>query len=114
MEYKKKVGIDLHIHSTASDGMLTPSEILSLAQELHLGAFAITDHDTIDGAKEIIDAGIPSSVNFLTGVEISTESPSPFAFSGSLHILGYGIDIYNIDLNHALAKQRKARKDRNP
>ena len=114
MEYKKRVGIDLHIHSTASDGMLTPSEILSLAQELHLGAFAITDHDTIEGSKEIIEAGIPSSVNFLTGVEISTGLPLSFAFSGSLHILGYGIDIYNIDLNHALAKQRKARKDRNP
>ncbi|MBW2012077.1 MAG: PHP domain-containing protein, partial [Deltaproteobacteria bacterium] len=63
--------IDLHIHSTASDGTLSPSEILNLAEKLNLGAIAITDHDTIDGSKEAIQRGIPDSVKFLTGVEIS-------------------------------------------
>ncbi|MBE9594246.1 MAG: PHP domain-containing protein, partial [Proteobacteria bacterium] len=55
-------GIDLHIHSTASDGTLSPAEILKLAQKLKLRAIAITDHDTIDGSKEALQAGIPTSV----------------------------------------------------
>ena len=53
--------IDLHIHSTASDGTLSPPEILNLAQSLDLGAIAITDHDTIEGSKEALRIGIPAS-----------------------------------------------------
>ncbi len=69
--------IDLHIHSTASDGSLSPAEILTLAQDLNLGALAITDHDTIDGSKEAIAFGIPPAIQFLTGVEISASPPPP-------------------------------------
>jgi 3',5'-nucleoside bisphosphate phosphatase len=108
------VRIDLHIHSTASDGTLTPSEILVLAQNLRLGAIAITDHDTLDGSKDALSFGIPPSVKFLTGVEISSEPPPPFSCSGSFHILGYAVDADHPDLNHTLSILRDSRKSRNP
>ncbi|MGD9302646.1 MAG: PHP domain-containing protein, partial [Desulfobacterales bacterium] len=58
MDYNH-LGIDLHIHSTASDGSLTPSEILRQAQKLGLAAIAITDHDSLEGSKAAVRAGIP-------------------------------------------------------
>ncbi len=106
--------IDLHIHSTASDGSRTPSEILSLAEKLNLGAIAITDHDTIAGSVEVLEKGIPACLRFLTGVEISSNPPIPLPSSGSLHILGYGIETDNPELNLALSVLRNARKNRNP
>jgi len=112
--YNTHVRIDLHIHSTASDGTLTPSEILVLAQNLNLGAIAITDHDTLDGSKDALSFGIPPSVKFLTGVEISSEPPPPFSPTGSFHILGYAVDVDHPDLNHTLSILRDSRKRRNP
>ncbi|MBL0700686.1 MAG: PHP domain-containing protein [Desulfosarcina sp.] len=106
--------IDLHIHSTASDGTLTPVEILAMARSLKLAAIAITDHDTIDGAKELLANGIPSDIQFLTGVEISASWPSNFPRTGSLHILGYGIKLNDHLLNQTLDALQKARKNRNP
>jgi predicted metal-dependent phosphoesterase TrpH len=107
-------GIDLHIHSTASDGTLSPAEILKLAQKLKLRAIAITDHDTIDGSKEALLAGIPPSVKFLTGVEISASSPPSISYAGSFHILGYSIRLDDPQLNKTLAVLQQARKNRNP
>lgn len=106
--------IDLHIHSTASDGTLSPSEILNMAQRLNLGAISITDHDTIDGTKEALSIGIPPSLKFLTGIEISANPPPSFSGPGSLHILGYGINIDDTELNHTLVRLQEARKNRNP
>lgn len=114
MAYNSDVRIDLHIHSTASDGTLTPREILSLAQHLKLGAISITDHDTIQGAKEAIDSGIPDSIKFMTGVEISTTPPSLFHFSGSFHILGYRISLDDSALNKSLKILQEARENRAP
>jgi len=108
------LGIDLHIHSTASDGSFTPAELLDHAQKLNLAAIAITDHDSIDGSREALRIGIPPSFNFLTGVEISAAHPPFFPGSGSFHILGYDIHLDNRDLNQALSKLRDARKNRNP
>lgn len=107
-------GIDLHIHSTASDGTLSPAEILKLAQKLKLRAIAITDHDTIAGSKEALQAGIPPSVKFLTGVEISASSPPSISHTGSFHILGYSISLDDPQLNKTLDLLQKARKNRNP
>jgi predicted metal-dependent phosphoesterase TrpH len=112
--YKEHVGIDLHIHSTASDGTLSPLEILRLARKLNLGAIAITDHDTVDGAKEALALEIPASLQFLTGVEISAEPPPSFSSPGSFHILGYAIDPDDPVLNQTLRKLQEARKNRNP
>ena len=106
--------IDLHIHSTASDGTLSPLEILTLAQDLNIAAISITDHDTLDGSKDVLSFGIPPSVKFLTGVEISSEPPPSFSCAGSFHILGYAVDVDHPDLNHTLSMLRDSRKRRNP
>ena len=114
MDCNHHLGIDLHIHSTASDGSFTPAEILDHAQKLNLAAIAITDHDSIDGSRKALQIGIPPSFNFLTGVEISAAHPPFFPGSGSFHILGYNIQLDNRDLNQALSKLQDARKNRNP
>ena len=114
MDYKDRPGIDLHIHSTASDGSLTPSEILQQAQKLNLGAIAITDHDSLEGSKEAYRAGIPSSIKFLSGVEISAAYPPFLSRSGSLHLLGYSIRLDDRALNQSLSELRQARENRNP
>ena len=113
MDYKDTVGVDLHIHSTASDGTLAPLEILSLARKLKLGAIAITDHDTISGAKEVLATGLPDDIEFITGVEISTAPIAPFDASRSYHLLGYGIRMDDAALNQTLARLQSARYDRN-
>ena len=114
MDYSRHVRIDLHIHSTASDGTFTPSEVISHAQKLKIKAIAITDHDTIAGSSEAIRCGIPSSLNFLTGVEISAAPPPIYHGSGSFHLLGYSIRLDNSELNQTLDKLQQARKNRNP
>lgn len=108
------MSIDLHIHSTASDGSLSPSEILTLAQDLNIRAISITDHDTLEGSKEAISCGIPPSVKFLTGVEISADPPDSFSPSGSFHILGYAVDFNHSDLNQTLSMLKDSRENRNP
>ncbi len=114
MDYSKQGGIDLHIHTTASDGTLTPKEVILKALEHKLKAIAITDHDTLAGSKDALQAGIPSPLNFLTGVEISAAPPPFYAGSGSFHLLGYSIRLDDPALNHALEKLQQARKKRNP
>ncbi len=114
MDCNPAPGIDLHIHSTASDGTLTPAEILAMAEKLHLRAIAITDHDTIEGSRRALDIDIPDALDFLTGVEISANPPAACPCSGSLHILGYGIDLKHLELNQRLQKLQEARRNRNP
>ena len=114
MDCNKRFGIDLHIHSTASDGTFQPSEIVSMAQDLNLLAISITDHDTIDGLKEAIAYGIPPSLKLLPGVEISVSPPDDFGLSGSMHILGYAFAPDNPILNQALKKLGASRENRNP
>lgn len=106
--------IDLHIHSDASDGTLSPAQILETAGQLRLSAIAITDHDTVAGSKKAIEVGIPPSIDFLTGIEISASPPPDFPCSGSFHILGYGLRLDDPVLNHSLATFQEARKERNP
>ena len=108
------MGIDLHIHSSASDGTLSPGEILETACSQNLRAIAITDHDSIDGAKEAFQAGIPQTLKFLTGVELSAAPPPFLSHAGSFHILGYGIDLENAPLTRALQILQRARANRNP
>lgn len=114
MGFKENAGIDLHIHSTASDGTFLPSEILAVASEKRLGAISITDHDTVRGNQEALRYGIPATLNFLTGVEISAGPPPILKGLSSIHILGYGIDIENAALKQTLADLQQSRNDRNP
>lgn len=106
--------IDLHLHSTASDGTLTPFEILRKAHEQDLRAIAITDHDTVEGSKEALRLGIPPPLKFLTGVEISAAPPTSVPCSGSFHLLGYSLRLDDTKLTRTLDLLQRARKNRNP
>jgi predicted metal-dependent phosphoesterase TrpH len=114
LESRPPPSIDLHIHSTASDGTLSPADIIALALRLRLGAVAITDHDSVAGSREALLNGIPEALGFLTGVEISAEPPPSYPGAGSIHILGYGMRLDDPELNGTLEKLQGARKDRNP
>lgn len=114
MEFSRHVSVDLHIHTTASDGTFTPEQVISHAQQLKLKAIAITDHDTVAGSKEALGSGVPPSLGFLTGVEISATPPPFYPGSGSFHLLGYSIRLDDPNLNRTLEKLQQARKNRNP
>ncbi len=107
-------GIDLHLHSTASDGSLTPAEILAEAIRIGLKAVAITDHDTLTGSIAAISGGVPSGLQFLSGIEISAQAPDGFRVKGSVHILGYGIDYNNSKLNLLIQVLKRSRDNRTP
>ena len=114
MDFSRHESIDLHIHTTASDGTFTPEQVISRAHQLKLKAIAITDHDTVAGSKEALRSGIPNSLGFLTGVEISSTPPPFYHGSGSFHLLGYSIRLDDPKLNRMLEKLQQARKNRNP
>lgn len=114
MDYNTPAGIDLHIHSNASDGTFSPEQILNQALASNVAAVSITDHDTISGSKEAVRIGPPPEVKFLSGVEISANPPASYPCSGSFHILGYGIDLEDSSLNQMLEELQTARKNRNP
>ncbi len=78
--------IDLHLHTTASDGTYTPAQAVELARELGLAAVAVTDHDTAAGYAEAARAGAALGIEVVPGIEISTK------FGRAVHILGYYID----------------------
>lgn len=79
--------VDLHVHSTKSDGSLSPSQLVDLAGEKGLDAFALTDHDTIDGLDEAIEYNSGNSLEIIPGIEFSTEY-----MGKDIHILGLFID----------------------
>ena len=101
--------VDLHLHTTASDGVLSPAEIVRYAKAKGLQAIAITDHDTIDGCQEGLSEGARVGFEVIPGIEISAEY-SP----GSMHILGFFLDIHHPLLNERLEYLQKARAERNP
>lgn len=107
-------GIDLHTHTTASDGTCTPAELLRLAADAGLSAVSITDHDTLEGSRWACKHPLPEHMHFITGVEISTRPPDGFSLRGSLHVLGYGIDVDDDPLQEALAELQEARDRRIP
>lgn len=100
--------IDLHIHSTCSDGTFTPKEITDKVIEKNLYGFSLTDHDTVDGISEILSMNLPEHLKFIPGIEISCD-----ALHREIHILGYGIDCKNQQLNKTLNDLRKKRMQRN-
>lgn len=101
--------IDLHLHTTASDGVMAPSEIVNYAKNRGLLAIAITDHDTIEGLEEGLLEGERIGLEVIPGIEISAEH-SP----GSMHLLGFFIDIHHPILKERLEYLQKARAERNP
>ncbi|MEG6586430.1 PHP domain-containing protein [Dendrosporobacter sp. 1207_IL3150] len=100
---------DLHIHTTASDGRLTPLEILNHAIEVGLNHISITDHDTVDGLLELHELGYLANkkITIITGIEFSTDLPL-----NEVHILGYNIDIFSCELQKQLDLIIRDRWDR--
>jgi len=99
---------DLHIHSTASDGRLTPAEVVQEAARRGLKFISLTDHDTVDGITPA-KAAVPSfpGLKLITGVEISTDIPE-----GEVHVLGYFIDYTDRELVATLEQFRNSRLKR--
>lgn len=90
--------IDMHAHTNASDGDLTSLELIQLAIAKKIGVLAITDHNTVEGLKNIDSSLISDSgIKIINGIEFSVKRTI-----GQMHILGYGIDIYNETLNKKL------------
>ena len=89
--------IDLHTHTTYSDGELTPDELIKLAINNNVGILAITDHDTIEGVKNITYR--PDNIQIINGIELSAKVDY-----GTMHILGYNIDSQSKDLNNKLVE----------
>lgn len=100
--------IDLHVHSTASDGRFTPAEIVGKAAERDLAVIALTDHDTVDGIVPAMEAARAfPGLRVIPGVEINTDVPT-----GEAHILGYFIDYTHQELLETLARLRRSRESR--
>jgi predicted metal-dependent phosphoesterase TrpH len=92
--------IDLQMHSNFSDGSMSPAELVTEAKELGLTAIALTDHDTIDGVPEFIEAGNKYGVTTVPGVEISVDTKMPN--NGHMHMVGLFIDPFAKELKETL------------
>lgn len=79
--------VDLHLHSTASDGTLAPAEVVRRVAEAGLSGMALTDHDTVDGLEEAAAEARRRGIRFLVGAELSANEPGR-----SVHVLAYGFD----------------------
>ena len=100
--------IDLHVHSTASDGSLTPRDLVYYAAEKQLSAIALTDHDTVSGLAEAAAASRHAGIELIPGVEMSC------VWEGTeIHILGYFVDTGSPALQEGLSWFRRMRDDRN-
>jgi hypothetical protein len=99
---------DLHLHTTASDGTMSPAELVRYAKGKGLRVIAITDHDTIEGLSEGIKEGNKLGLEVIPGVELSASAPK-----GTMHLLGYYIDPASSELTDKLRVLQQARKERN-
>lgn len=97
---------DLHMHTNCSDGLLTPEELVQAAKEAGLNYIAITDHDTVDGIRQLYEAGLypNAGIKIIPGIEFSAHHDT-----SEIHILGYNIDIYNRELVECLNDVVEAR-----
>ncbi len=104
--------IDLHTHTTASDGTLAPAGLVGYAAEKKLTGVSVTDHDTVEGLQEAIDASASLGIMFVPGIEISAETDD---LPGStLHILGYYINHADERFLKGVGVLQDARDERNP
>lgn len=102
--------IDLHVHSTASDGSYTPSELVDYAVKKNLCAFALTDHDTCDGLEEATTyaSSLDTDITVIPGIELSAEYVGE-----DVHILGLNIDYKNSEFLTELKEFQDSRSNRN-
>ena len=97
---------DLHMHTTYSDGKLTPEELVAKAKEAGLTYMAITDHDTVEGISHLYENGLypARGIHIIPGIEFSAHHPTR-----EIHILGYNVDIYYGELVDKLNDVTEAR-----
>lgn len=101
-------GVDLHVHSNRSDGSLSPSDLVLEAKKKGLCAFALTDHDTVDGIDEALSTAKDSGIRLIPGIELSTE------YEGKdIHIVGLLIDKEQPVFKEKLKKFVDSRTERN-
>ncbi len=100
--------IDLHVHTTASDGQYTPAQIIQKAAERNIKVIAITDHDTTAGLEEARAAGSGLGVTVVGGIEINISFPT-----GEFHLLGLGLKEPSPSLNNIVENVIKNRNERN-
>ena len=97
--------IDLHIHTTVSDGALTPKEVIDEAYKNGVSVIAIADHDTVDAYNdELFEYAKNKNIKLINAVEISTK-----AKKAGVHVLGYNLDLNNEEFKERLSKIRNAR-----
>jgi hypothetical protein len=101
--------LDLHLHTTCSDGSVEPARVLAMAKTAGVVALAITDHDIVQGIPEALAAGAELGIEVIPGIELSS-------LHGQIevHILGYGLDWQDSTLAGRLARLRAGRHERNP
>lgn len=99
--------IDLHTHTTASDGNLSPGELVARAAQAGLRVLGVTDHDSTEGVLEAMRAAEPLGIEIVAGVEINTDVPQD-----EVHILGYFIHVQDSRLQAQLTESRHSRLDR--
>jgi len=106
--------IDLHTHTTRSDGLLTPAAIVRAAADAGVRLLAITDHDNLAGYREVVAAGaVPPGITVIPGVEINAIVARELGvWEGELHILGFGLDPSDATLEATLSAQRGRRRER--
>jgi predicted metal-dependent phosphoesterase TrpH len=100
--------IDLHMHSYYSDGTNSPGELVRMSKEKGMSTISLTDHDGIDGVAEAVLEGDILGVKVVPGIEISVSSEIK-----GIHILGYGIDIYNPEFQLFIKLLKQYRRERN-
>lgn len=98
---------DLHIHTNASDGAWSPSKVIEHAAKLGFSTIAITDHDSVNGIDEAVEAGKRLNIEVIAGVELSTEYQD-----NEVHILGYYLDHHNPTLKNLIQEFREFRARR--
>lgn len=101
--------IDLHVHSSASDGSFTPEEVVALANAAKLRYFALTDHDTVDGVARALEAAAAyENLDVIPGIELSC-----YYKEREIHIVGLYVDYQNTEFLDELQKLKNARENRN-
>jgi hypothetical protein len=99
--------VDLHLHTTASDGVYRPARVVAMAARRGLRVIAITDHDSTEGLDEALAAAQKWEIELIPAVELSTDVPE-----GEVHILGYFIDWHDQELQEILTRLRESRLER--
>jgi predicted metal-dependent phosphoesterase TrpH len=99
---------DLHLHSTCSDGLLSPVEMMRACAAAGLGVVSLTDHDTLDGLSMAGEAAESLGLDLIPGLELTCKHRS----RGTVHLLGYGVDAASQVLNAALDEARRLREAR--